>query len=428
MSASRLPRLLAGMGENGSAMTLSEHLAVHGPMNTPTGSKFVAAVEESGLRGRGGAGFPTGRKLASVAGARSLRGTVVMANGVEGEPASSKDRLLLSAKPHLVLDGIAAAAAAVGARRALLCVHEDALLSSRLGQAMAERKAAGIDALAVELVTVPSSYVSSEESALVSWVNGGRPLPTTRPPRPDERGVDGRPTLINNVETFAHMALIARHGPSWFAETGTRSEPGTTLLTVSGAVAAGGVLEVETGTPLGDVLSLCGGLTEPVSGYLVGGYFGGWLPPSVTGTLALSPSAVQAAGGALGAGVIIAFPASACPLAETGRVLGWLAGESAGQCGPCRFGLPAISQSFDLLTRGSLSRSGRAALHRWIDQVTGRGACRHPDGTARFVASALSVFKAEIDLHARGRCCAPRQRAKVCPLPERPADRLVASS
>ncbi len=427
MSGSTVPRVLAGIGGGQSTMSLTEHVRLHGPMKV-AGPAFVATVVESGLKGRGGAAFPTGRKLASVAGSRSLRGTVVVANGVEGEPASAKDRLLLVTKPHLVLDGIAAAVAAVGARRAILCVHDDALLTRRLERALSERHVARLDPIPVEVVTVPASYVSSEESALINWINRGRALPTTRPPRPDERGVDGRPTLVNNVETFAQMALIARHGSAWFSSVGARSEPGTILLSVSGAVASGGVLEIETGTSLSDVLSLCGGLTEPVSGYLVGGYFGGWLAPAVTSTLHLSPAAVQAAGGALGAGVVVAFPASACPLNETGRVLRWLAGESAGQCGPCTFGLPAISQSFDVLTRGGLTRSGRAQLDRWIGQVQGRGACHHPDGTARLVASALSVFRAEVDLHARGRCCAPRQQGHVLPLPERSAERLLATS
>ena len=419
-----LPRLLEGLPADGSALSWHEHVALHGRPASDQGGRILREVEASRLSGRGGAGFPTFRKLASVARAASGRRPVIVANGAEGEPASSKDRLLLACLPHLVLDGIAAAAAVVGAGRAVLCLHEGSPVGERVDRALAERRAAGVDPCPIEIAIVPARYVASEESALVQWLSKGVALPTTRPPRPDQRGVDGRPTLVNNVETLAHLALIARYGAAWFTGAGTEAEPGTRLLTVSGAVASPGVLEVETGVRLTDALDMCGGLREAPAGFLIGGYFGGWVSPDVAASLRLSRAGLAGVAGSLGAGVVLALPASACPLQEVSRVVGWLAEQSAGQCGPCRFGLPSIAEAFDALTRGRLSAAGQRRLERWTREVTGRGACHHPDGTARFVTSALRTFQGEVVLHSGGRCSAPGHRAPVCPLPAAPASAL----
>lgn len=413
-------RLLLGVDAAASPLTLQEHLQLHGKL--PSDNRNLPGVlTAAGLRGRGGAGFPTGRKMASVAGARSVRGRVLVANGAEGEPASQKDAFLLSHAPHLVLDGMSMAAAAIGARRAVLCLHEGSRTLGWISDALAERRSAGVDQVPVEVAVVPARYVASEESALVNWLSHGKALPTTKPPRPDQRGVSGLPTLVNNVETFAHIALIGRHGEGWFRSVGTPAEPGTTLLTVTGGVAEPGVVEVEMGLPLSAVLELRGGVTAPISGYLIGGYFGRWLSPEQAAGLRLSPEGLRNFGGTLGAGVVLAMPATVCPLAETGRVLRWLADQSAGQCGPCRFGLPAISSAFDALCRGQLDRTGWSNLHRWIGDVTGRGACHHPDGTARFVSTALSVFQEEVQMHRQGRCTQPRARFTVCNLPHTPS-------
>jgi NADH:ubiquinone oxidoreductase subunit F (NADH-binding) len=422
-----LPRLLAGLPPGGAALSWQEHLALHGPPAGFSGETILRGVEASGLAGRGGAGFPTARKLAAVARSRQARATVIVANGAEGEPASSKDLLLLTCLPHLVLDGIAAAATVVGAGRAVLCLHEGSGVADRVQAALAERQAAGVDPCPVEIAVVPDRYVASEESALVQWLSKGVALPTTRPPRPDERGVDGRPTLVNNVETLAHLGLIARYGARWFTEAGTKAEPGTRLLTVSGAVASPGVLEIETGTRLADALAMCGGLNQPVTGYLVGGYFGGWLTPDAGADVRLSRAGLAGVGGALGAGVLIALPAGVCPLQEASRITTWLAEQSAGQCGPCRFGLPAIADAFDALTRGRLSAAGHRQLDRWTHEVTGRGACHHPDGTAHFVTSALRTFHGEVALHARGQCSAPGGRRPVCPLPVPHTERRLSA-
>ena len=233
------------------------------------------------------------------------------------------------------------------------------------------------------------------------FLNGGEAKPTFTPPRPFQRGVDGRPTLVQNVETLANLALIARYGAGWFREAGTATEPGTVLVSVLGAVRRPGIVEVELGVPIRAVVDRCGGLAAPVQALLIGGYFGSW-----TGTKALD-RALSNATFPLGARAIVVLPHGTCGLAETARVARYLAEESAGQCGPCVFGLPAVATALESIAAGS--RDARGAidrLPRLSAQIARRGACAHPDGALRFVDSALRVFADEIELHLAGRCSA----------------------
>jgi NADH:ubiquinone oxidoreductase subunit F (NADH-binding) len=420
-----LPRLLASPAGGGRAGLL-EHEQLHGPLPLPGESpgrragraraaRLIDLVERSGLTGRGGGGFPAGRKLRSVVAGRGP--AVVIANGAEGEPASAKDRTLLSLAPHLVLDGITLAAYAVGADRAYLAVHaSEARLGAALEAEAAVRAAAGIDLLPIEVVGLPSGYVSSEQSAIVQFLNGGSALPTFSPPRTHERGVDGRPTLVNNVETLAHLGLIARFGDQWFRSAGTSAAPGTMLVTVSGAVARPGVYEIELGTPLGAVLMETGGPTQRLQAILTGGFFGTWLPADVAWHLPLTQADVRAAGGALGAGILVALPAASCGLAETARVIRYLAAETAGQCGPCIFGLPALA---DLLADLAYQGGGRIAdrLRGTIPLVEGRGACRHPDGATQLARSALTAFSQDVRRHEERGPCQGVRRPPVLAVP-----------
>lgn len=375
-------RLLAG-----AAATLAEHVGRHGPLPVVD---VIAAVDAAGLRGRGGAGFPTGHKLRAVAGRRRV---VVVANGCESEPASDKDHVLLTVAPHLVLDGIELAAHAVGATEAVLCVHRGHPVVGVVTAALAQR-AAGVP---VRVAQVPARYVASEESALVNFLTTGEARPTTKPPRPFERGVRGRPTLVDNVETLAHIALIARHGPDWFRARGTAECPGTALFTVTGAVTRPGVCEVASGTPIGTLLNLAGGVVEPVQAVLAGGYAGTWLPQPFAG---LPVSGVAS---------VVALPARACGLGETARLLRYLAGESARQCGPCTFGLPAIAQDFHhVVLGGRVAVDALARLHRRLAVIPGRGACGHPDGAVGLAASALRAFEPDVHAHAAGHPCRAR--------------------
>jgi NADH:ubiquinone oxidoreductase subunit F (NADH-binding) len=417
----RLPRLLAGMSYD-RPLGLAEHEHVHGPV--PLGGRggwqrpqrLIEMVERSGLTGRGGAGFPAGRKMRSVAGRRGP--AVVVANGAEGEPASSKDRLLLTRLPHLVMDGISLAAAAVGARRAYLCVHRgETVLLASLREAADARYRADLDPTPIEVVGIPGRYVSSEQTALAAFLSGGPGKPAFTPPRPDERGVGGRPTLENNVETLAHLALIARHGDGWFRGMGLPSATGSALVTIGGAVNRPGVYEIELGTPIGAVLMMAGGPSERPQAVLAGGYFGRWLPAEYAWPIPLSQPTLRAAGGAMGAGILICLPDSACGLAETARVVRYLAEESAGQCGPCVFGLPALSDALTDLAYAGGRHEGIDRVSSLLPVIEGRGACRHPDGVTQLVRSALRTFGADARWHDASGACYGVQRDPLLPVP-----------
>lgn len=388
------PRLLAA-----AARTYEEHIGRVGPLPELRSLQIEQLAIDAGLTGRGGAAFPTGRKLAAVA--AGVRDPVVIANGAEGEPASSKDRALLAHAPHLVLDGLHLAALATGATRTYVYGPAD-LLESSVKPAIAQRP----DRPRPALVPAPNSFIAGQESAVVAAVQGAPPVPTMTPPAVFESGVRGRPTLVQNVETLAHLALIARHGAAWFRGVGTRAEPGTRLVTLSGAVRRPGVYEVAAGSPLGAVLRLADGPSAPLQALLVGGYHGGWVPASVAAELSLSTTELAPYDAAPGAGVIIALPSIRCGLQAGADIARYLAGQNAGQCGPCRNGLPAIAGHLHTLAyrRGTLELA--ADLLRVCGLVDGRGACRHPDGTTRLVRSTLRTFRDELDLHLRGRCTA----------------------
>ena len=413
--AARLPRLLAGIGAQPA--DLRWHERQYGPMPIlRRAGRLIDVAEASGLTGRGGAGFPAGRKMRSVAHGPGSK--VLVANGAEGEPASLKDRLLLSRLPHLVLDGMTLAAEAVGASEAYLCVHgtEGGLLD-RLDLAVQERLAAGLDPVPIQLTGIPGRYVSSEQSSIVQFLNGGPAKPTFSPPRPHEQGVHGNPTLVHNVETLAHLALIARYGDRWFRGAGVPSAPGSMLVTVSGAVARPGVYEVEMGTPIGQLVGLAGGPVEPLQALVVGGYFGAWLPVQVAWPVPMTHASLKAAGGALGAGIVIALPASSCPIAETARVVRYLAEESAGQCGPCVFGLPALANALADLAYAGGRDGGVEQVATLLPLIERRGACRHPDGVTQLVRSLLRAFPGHARGHEQSGSCEGVGRSPLLPLP-----------
>jgi NADH:ubiquinone oxidoreductase subunit F (NADH-binding) len=413
-----LPRLLAGLDPSGMPMTLAEHSRVHGELPQRSPQELIESIERSGLRGRGGADFPAARKLRTLADARRVSAVVV--NGSETEPASAKDRLLLSRMPHLVLDGAVLAARAVRAPEVIVKVGDSAAGSLQaLEGAIAVRPN---DPVPVRIVAAPEGYVAGEESAVVHYLNGGAELPTFVPPRPYERGYRRRPTLIQNPETLAQVALVARFGEHWYRELGTSADPGSVLVTISGAVGAPGVYEMAFGTPMTDLLDAAGGPTERLRALLVGGYFGTWVDGGEAMRLRLSREELRSVGCSLGSGVIIALGASACGIHETARVIDYLADQSAGQCGPCTYGLRAVADGVAALTQRG-GRGERDRILRWASEIRGRGACHHPDGAVRFVASALSVFAPEIEAHGKAPC---RAHPAGLPLPAASVRRAYA--
>ena len=409
-----VPRLLQVPAT--SVVDLATHVHLHGTLPSVQGQDILADVDDSGLLGRGGAGFPTGRKMRTVAAGGGR--TVVVANGCEGEPASGKDLVLLLQSPHLVLDGLALAARAVGARDVHLLLHRGSRASGVLRNALAERERAKVDRVRVQLHEVPVRYVSSEESALVQLLNGGPAKPTFTPPRPFERGVGGRPTLVNNVETLAHIALIVRYGPGWYRSLGDPDEPGTMLMTVSGPGVRRTVLEAPTGTAVDEVLGSAGVRWDDCQAVLVGGYFGTWHAPAAAHRLALTHATLSSVGGSLGAGIVLGLPRHSCGIAETARVASYLAAQSAGQCGPCLNGLPAIAAALQRLAFRPWDERLAGPLNRWLAVVPGRGACRHPDGAIRFITSALRVFANDVDAHRAGLPCRRASAEPFLPVPD----------
>ena len=432
-ASATLPRLLCGVPMKG-AMGLREHLAVHGEL--PSGGSpsqrgapaLIDDVEAAGITGRGGAAFPTATKMRAVADAAgrgrrllfslSRRRPVVVVNAVEGEPASLKDKKLLEALPHLVLDGASLAAQALGADEVIVAVCERALdAHGGVAHAIAERPPELDAEVRWRLEKLPAAYVSGQESALVSFLSGREAKPTFTPPMPFEHGVRRRPTLVSNAETFGHLALIARHGADWFRELGTPLQPGSALLSISGPVVHPGVYEAEYGSSLASVIEAAGGLTAEVRAVLIGGYAGAWADWRDLDALALSNEELAPYGASVGTGVIALLSADACGLAETTRVARWLASESAGQCGPCVFGLGALASTLEQVLSGTAQRGAGDRLAQLSAIVRRRGACSHPDGAARLVSSALDVFATELADHIRHGPCAACADPGSLPLP-----------
>jgi NADH:ubiquinone oxidoreductase subunit F (NADH-binding) len=421
-------RLLSGPTPAAGAERLAGHLERLGPLpRRRDAGDVIRSLEASGLLGRGGAGFPVGRKWRSVAERRYGRGAVVLVNGAEGEPMSRKDRALLSMRPHLVLDGAELAADAVGADEIVLYVGAaHASARDALVLAIAEREALPsgkgaarprsadgvrrIRRVPFRMVQAPSRYISGEESAAVHFVNERDARPVTTPPRPYERGVDGRPTVVQNVESLAYAALIARFGEDWYREPGRFGTRGTALITTNTPTEQNAVREIELGTTIGEIAAL----VEPairsadVQAVLLGGYFGGWLDAHRAWGLTLDPAGLREKGFSFGCGVVGFLSSRSCPVRVTAEIAMYMAAQSAAQCGPCVFGLRSIADATDRIARLQSSPDDVANLERWAGQVRNRGACRHPDGAVGLLSHALDVFGAEFQLHQRSsRCSLP---------------------
>ena len=411
-------RLMTAFGSHSRAMSLSEHRVTY---PAPPGGRartiptIIDAVEAAGLRGRGGGGFPTARKLRAVVGGRGR--PVVVVNGSEGEPASRKDKLLMQRAPHLVLDGALLAARAVGADEIHVAAERsDPEALAALGRAVAERVAAQEWTVPIHLGALPPRYVAGEEAALVHFINGGDAKPTNVPPRPFERGVAGRPTLVNNVETLAHLAQIWRWGPAWFRQVGLPDEPGTILVTASGAIKQAGISEVPIDIDLGKVARAFGGVSAPIKAVLVGGYYGTWLAPDQLTGARLSNTHLKPIGSSVGCGALV-FLGDGCGICETARVLSWMAGETAGQCGPCVHGLAALASAFGELARGTATAQTVSNIDRWGRQIIGRGACSFPDGAVRLARRAMRAFDHDVGVHVSHGPCADARRAPLLPIP-----------
>ncbi|WP_213450273.1 NADH-quinone oxidoreductase subunit NuoF family protein [Rhizomonospora bruguierae] len=402
------PRLTAGFAEFGR-LDLRDHEEVHGDFGPLTVAELMQLAELIQLRGRGGAGFPFARKVRAVyesARAKSLP-TILVVNGTEGEPASWKDKALLTRGPHLILDGAALAAYALDAEEIVIGVSDDNVGEGSIAAALDERRMP----VPTRIQVVPHRFISGEGGAMVRGINGLPHIPPGRKVRASDSGVGGLPTLLSNAETFAQLAIAARIGPYEYASVGTREEPGTVLLTVGGSAAQPAVVECPTGVPLKEVLRMCDAPTG--QGVLTGGYHGKWISAEAAARAEVSRKSLTEVGGTLGAGIMLPLGDDTCGIGEVARVLQYMAGESAGQCGPCYLGLPNVARAAADIMTGA---GGPDAVRAAVGVVRGRGACSHPDGTGRFAVSSLETFVEDIAAHLTRDGCG-RPVKGVLPLP-----------
>jgi NADH:ubiquinone oxidoreductase subunit F (NADH-binding) len=392
------PRLL----HEGGREDLAAYQALGGYQPLAEVDELLREVEASGLLGRGGAGFPFAVKARAVRdNGRAAAGTVVVANGEEGEPASIKDRWLLRHRPHLIIDGVRLAALIVAADRAYVYVS-DAESARSVDSALAELGPDVLGGIAVEVHTVEPGYVAGEETAAVRALNGGPAKPTDKPPRPFQEGVGGLPTLVSNVETLAGLPFVQRHGSAEFRAVGTTSSPGSFLVTVTGAGRAAGLYEVAHGLPFTELLALHGISSEQVRGALMGGYFAGLLDRTVLDAT-LDHEALRGLGCGLGNGAITVITDD-CPLAVAASVLAYFDRENAGQCGSCFNGTAAMAAVAGALRDGVATEEDLARLKRWSVVLRGRGACATLDAATNIAASLLVHFPDLVQAHLENSC------------------------
>ena len=391
---------------------LATHVERYGPRPSALGSDGMALVdtlEAVGLTGRGGAHFPAAIKWRGVIAAGG--GGTVIANGSEGEPLAAKDATLLQLRPHLVLDGMVSAAEAVGAVDLVVWLHEGAHMTHRaVVQAIHERRLAGLVEPQIRVLTGPARYVTGESSAVVRALNGGPALPELTRVLPVISGVHGRPTLLHNAETLARVAVASRTGVAGY-------RPTSLLTIVTGGQRS--VAEVEPTATFADAVAHVSphAIAGAPQAMLLGGFGGSWVSWADAMVLPVDQPALKAAGLSLGASIVAPIPSDTCGLVETARIAQYLADSSARQCGPCLFGLRSVAELVWALADCDVGRSELKRLDRFMGEISGRGACAHPDGAIRMIASALHVFAHDVKAHRKGHCVTGRT-LRVIPVPE----------
>jgi len=375
---------------------------------------LVRLVDDAGLRGRGGSGYPTAAKWRAV---RAQPGTIryAVGNAYEADPGVRAVRALLELDPVAVVEGLALAAFAVGAREAYLAVRADstdALRRLRLAVEQAEAagylghdiEGSGVD-LQLEVRAVEGAFVLGEETVLLRALEGKRGMPEQRPPYPAERGLWGEPTLVNSAVTLADLPWIVSRGAKAFRSIGASEFPGTLLVQLSGAVKRPGVAEVPTGTPIGEVIEKVGG-SDPdrLKAVLVGGPSGGFLPPAALST-GLTPRSLEAAGAILGSGSLVALDDGACVVELATLMERFMNDESCGKCIPCRIGTRRLAEIGERFM-GGRSRPGDPQLLADLSvDVRDGSLCGHGITAPNPLTSAMRYFEAEFQEHAqRGRC------------------------
>ena len=376
----------------------------------------VKEVSAAGLRGRGGAGFPTAKKWAFTREAPDQPRYLVM-NGGEDEPGSKKDRLLMENLPHLVIEGVILSAYAIGAAKAYLYINAnyEAALKS-MTDALAEAKDAGYwgqtilgskFSLDIEITPAPHNYVAGEDTAVLEVIEGKKPLPRQKPPFPVTVGLFGKPTSINNVETLANVAPILLHGSDWYRKFGTAESPGTMIFSLNDDVNRPGIYELPFGTPLRYLIEECGGGMKgggKIKAIMPAAPSSAFLPPDKIDT-PLDHNSMREAGSALGCGVVHLIGEETCIVEEVLKISEFFTVESCGQCPACRMETNTLTS---LLKKVQQGQGGQPLLEQFGKVIAfnkGKGFCNLIAMPGPPIESALKLFPADFAAHlATGKC------------------------
>lgn len=381
-------------------------------------AELIDLVKRSGLRGRGGAGFPAGMKWSFVP--KDSYPRYLVCNADEGEPGTCKDRVLMEGDPHAVIEGVAIACYAIEAHLGFIYVRGEFTLSAeRLEAAIAEAKARGylgqnILGSGYDLEVVvhrgAGAYICGEETALLTSLEGERGNPRLKPPFPATEGLYRKPTVINNVETLANLPLIIERGPEWYTSMGTEKSPGVKLFALSGQVKRPGVYELPLGTPLRTLIEEYGGGTlddRPVKAVIPGGSSSPMLPASAL-DVTLDYEAIAAAGSMLGSGAVIVITEGTCIVSVARRLAEFYAHEDCGQCVPGREGIAWMATILERIEAGHGREQDLDLLLDICDGLSGRSLCPLGDAAVGPVRSSIKHFRDEYLAHIRtGQCIAP---------------------
>lgn len=386
--------------------------------------EIVAEVKRSGLRGRGGAGFPTGVKWDKVLHHR-IKERYFVCNAGEHEPGTFKDRYLLKHYPHQLLEGCLIAAHAVQAKASFIYInHEYQEERANFEKALEQAKAKGLAGmnilgtgldLDIEIFSGQGSYVAGEETAMLESMQGRPAMPRQKPPfYPTDFGLYGKPTLVNNVETLCNIPRILQNGAGWFAEVGTEKCPGTMLFSLSGAVVKPGIYEMPMGTTLRTLIEQCGG-GLPAGRKVKAVFPGGPSFAMVTADqldLPMDFDSLKKAGTGLGSAGVIVVDDATCMVGHTLKFSEFFKVESCGQCPPCRMGTINLATLMTKIENGTGSQKDLDSLLQLCGFVKGTGYCTLVTGAAVLVQSSLRLFRDEFDEHVRLQRC-PFQPAPV---------------
>jgi NADH:ubiquinone oxidoreductase subunit F (NADH-binding)/NADH:ubiquinone oxidoreductase subunit E len=365
------------LGLRASYETLADYQASEGYAllgSLPPRERIIGELKESGLAGYGGAGFPTGVKWEAVAAEPAPRYVVV--NADEGEPGTIKDRYVMELRPHLMLEGMLIAMRFAEATEGLIYLREEyATARARLLDALAGLRTAGLlEGLSIELVIGAGAYICGEETAMLESMEGRRGMPRLKPPFPSQLGYLGRPTLINNVETLAHIPAILREGGAWYAGLGVNGANGARLWSLSGAVREPGCYEAPNGITLRELVDgYAGGATEEIGAIVPGGAASGILPPDAL-DVPLTRDSLREWGAGVGSAGVQVFPKSYSPLRLLAETMRFFAEESCQKCTPCRIGNRGMHHLLEELEHGRVVMP-RWQVEEWLDAMVQTSIC-----------------------------------------------------